>query len=535
MPFDEAMKNELEGILASMGTDAFDSDAKQRLEMLLGESDEARRIYVEHCQLHAMLHQSTLLAAFHSEKPQGTHVLAWRMRESFTRWTGLAVAASAVFIIGLATAKFFRGELGRIHRAHDSRVAFVERIKGSALLDETELVQGASVSSGTIRVEAGTISLRYDNGTNLLAEGPTELSIDTDMQISLKHGKVAARVPEEAHGFTILGPDSAVVDLGTEFAMVVEDGKSWVEVYEGAVDIALLNEDGYAWKSRQVTASGPVRIDAANGQIVDEAPAVAMPRFADFSMEGLEVPAAYVDAVLKNKPAHYWRFEESSDGQVADIAGNAVGTLEGGARIHNRGLYLPPGTPDSPSGQENHGFMSVDTLLPSIANSDFTLEAWVKPAFFQRRGLIDIRHADPQSPARTVLYSLNLVSSQQRAIYPPEVFRFTARLWPHGESGEVSTFSADRYRPNSWQHVVAVRHDDRIELYLNGKSSRAAPVPPITSDPLPATISIGDGLRSARRGGHRGFFKGLVDEVAVYPSAMSAEQVAEHYRLMQVR
>ena len=110
MPFDEAMKNELEGILASMGTDAFDSDANQRLEVLLGESDEARRIYLEHCQMHAMLHQSTLLAAFHAEKPQGVHVQSRSVRRSFARWAGLTVAASALFIIGLATAKFFRDD-----------------------------------------------------------------------------------------------------------------------------------------------------------------------------------------------------------------------------------------------------------------------------------------------------------------------------------------------------------------------------------------------------------------------------------------
>jgi ferric-dicitrate binding protein FerR (iron transport regulator) len=535
MPFDEATKNELEDVLASMGTDAFDLDANQRLEVLLGESDEARRIYLEHCQMHAMLHQSTLLSAFHAEKRQGVHVQSRRMRRSFARWMGLAVALSAVFIIGLAAAKFFRDDPGKVDSAPEPGIAYVARIEGSAWLDESELLQGANVSSGTIRVGVGAISLRFGNGTTLLMEGPTELSIDNDMQISLRHGRVAARVSEDAYGFTVLGPDSAVVDLGTEFAMVVQDGKSWVEVYDGEVDVALLNEDGHAWKSRQLTVSGPVRIDAPNGRIVDEVPVVAMPRFSEFSLEGLEVPTAYVAAVLKGKPDHYWRFEGSSDGQVADIAGDAVATLEGGARIHNRSLYLPPGIADLPRGQREHGFVSVSEPSSSLANGEFTLEAWVKPAFFQRRSLIDIRHRDPRSPSQTVLYSLNLLSSQQQAVYPRETFRFTARLWPYSESGEVSTFSAAPYHPDSWQHVVAVRHDDRIELYLNGKPARAVPVPPIPSDSLPTTISIGNGQRFPGRVANRGFFKGLVDEVAVYPSAMSAEQVAEHYRLMQVR
>ncbi len=533
MPFDQAMKQELEGILASMGTDAFDSDSNPRLEVLLGESDEARRIYLEHCQMHAMLHQSTLLAAFHAKKPQSVHVRSRRMRGSFARWTGLAVVASAVFIIGLASAKFFRDDPGKVNSAPESGIAYVETLEGSAWLDESELVQGANVSIGTIRVVVGTISLRFDNGTTLLVEGLTELSIDNDMQVTLKHGKVAARVSEDAHGFTVLGPDSAVVDLGTEFAMVVKDGESWVEVYDGEVDVALLNEDGHAWKSRQLTASGPVRIDAPNGRIIDEAPAVAMPRFSGFSLDGLEVPVAYVDAVLKGKPVHYWRFEESTDSQVADIAGDAIATLKGGARIHNHGLYLPPGLTDRPREKRNHGCVSVSEPSSSLANDEFTIEAWVKPAFPQKRRLLDIRHRDPQSPAKTILYSLCLISSEQQTIYPRETFQFTASMWPHGEKGEVSAFSAARYRPDSWQHVVAVRHEDRMVLYLDGKSARAMPVPPITSSSLPATISIGDGERFPGQLRNRGFFKGMVDEVALYPSAMSAERVAEHYQLMQ--
>ena len=536
MSFDETTKSELEGILAAMGTDAFDAEAKRRLGVLVSQFDEARRMYLEHCQMQALLRQSSLLAAFSLEHlPAGTTVQPIRSRRLFMKWAGLAVAACIVFAVGLTASQYFRDDASAGAPAIRPRIAYVESLEGSAWFEDSELAEGADVSCGVVRVESGTMALRFENGTAMLLEGPTELSIDTDMQVSLKHGKVAARVPEEARGFTVLGPDSAVVDLGTEFAMVVEDGTSWVEVYDGEVDIALLNEDGHAWKSRQLTASGPVRVDASNGQIIDEVPPVAMPRFSAFSLDGLEVPAAYVDAVLKSKPAHYWRFEESSDGQVADIAGDAVGILEGGARIHNRCLYLPPGIADRPRGQRNHGFVSVSEPSPSLANGELTLEAWVKPAFFQQRSLIDIRRRSPRSPSQATLYSIALLPSRQRAVYPRETFRFTAHLWPYGELGEVSAFSAARYLPGSWHHVVGVRHRDRIEIYLNGRSVQTVPVPPITPDLLPATIAIGNGPRSKGQVGNRGFFKGMVDEVAVYPSAMSAEEVAEHFRLMQAR
>ena len=39
------------------------------------------------------------------------------------------------------------------------------------------------------------------------------------------------------------------------------------------------------------------------------------------------------------------------------------------------------------------GFATIDQPLPSLTTSEFTLEAWVKPAFFQRRSLIDISSA----------------------------------------------------------------------------------------------------------------------------------------------
>jgi hypothetical protein len=109
-------------------------------------------------------------------------------------------------------------------------------------------------------------------------------------------------------------------------------------------------------------------------------------------------------------------------------------------------------------------------------------------------------------------------------------------LWPYGETGIVRVFSASKYRPGTWHHIVAVRRDSQIEIYLNGEKAQTAPAPPLKSNPLPATITIGRSsspeTENRRRDGR--YFKGMVDEIAVYPSALSAEDIAKHYRLMQV-
>jgi hypothetical protein len=438
----------------------------------------------------------------------------------------MAVAACIMFMIGLAAAKFFGS--GGDATSPIPQIASVESMNGAATFNGVTLAGGAAVSTGKLSVQTGSIDLRFDHGTTLLVEGPTELTIDSDMQVSLKRGRLAARVSDDAHGFTVLGPDSAVIDLGTEFAMAVQDDRSWVEVYDGAVDVALLNDDGQAWKSRELAASGPVRIDASKGQILDEAPPIALPRLADVLPEGLAVPTEYVNAVLHSRPAHYWRFDEAEGGHVTDVVGDAAATISGGTQLENGGLFFP-------GGRRNHGLAFVAEPLPSLISNEFTLEAWVNPSFAQQRGLIGINHRAPESISRGKLYRLVLLPAQHQTVFPGETLQFIGDLWPYGEEGVVRVFSANQYRVGAWHHVVAVRRKRQLEIYLNGEMAQTAPVPPLNSNPIPTTITIGRSLgpETEKRGRDR-YFKGMVDEFAVYPSALSAEEVAEHYRLMQV-
>lgn len=526
MSLDETTRRELEELLAAMGAEKFDAAAKRRLNALVGQSEEARKLYLDHCQMHAMLQHSSLLASFKVEEPANVTP----MPATSTSWTGMAIAACAMFFIGLSAAFLLPSKPTQEATVSAMRIATVDAISGKVWLGESELVDGAEVTSGEIRVESGSITLRFDHGTELLVEGSTELTIETDMQVTLHRGKVAARVTEEAHGFTILGPDSAVVDLGTEFAMAVEDGQGWVDVYDGEVDISLLNRDGHAWKSRQLTASGPVRIDSPNGRIVDEEPPVTLPRFAVAPPEGLKVPAKYVEAITSSRPVHYWRFDGAAGETAEDAINRASAVLEGGVQRFDGGLHFPPG-------RRNHGSLFIASPEPTLFDKEFSFEFWVKPAFAQQRVLLRVDHRDATNRFREKMYRLSLIPAQHRTVYPEQTFRFVANLWPHGEEGEVSVFSADRYETDAWQHVVAVRRKDRVEIYLNGRVSHSTPAPAPLPRSMPAVITIGKFAGPQKPGTKpdRNFFKGLLDEVAMYSRALSAEEVAEHHRLMQSR
>lgn len=535
MLFDESTRNELEAILASMGTDAFDSQAKRRLSEIVDESDDARGIYLEHCQMHAMLHQSTLLAAFHAERLQEATSASLAVRRSSPmRWLGLIATVTAVFVLGIYAEQFFGETAGTGNQIEIPRIATVQDLRGSASFDDSTVTDGTAVSRGVLRVNSGSLGLQFDNGTILKLEGPAELAIESGMLVSLKRGQLAARVSEGAHGFTVLGPDSAVVDLGTEFAMAVDAGKSWVEVYDGEVDVALLNEDGQAWKSREVTASGAVRIDAVSGQIHDEASPITLPRLSRVMPEGLAVPGEYVNAVLRSRPAHYWRFEETGGDQVDDVAGDASLEIHGGTELTDGGLYFPGKR--QRDDRAAHGLAFVAEPDPSLINSEFTIEAWVNPSFAQRRGLIGINHRFAESRLQEKLFQLQLLPAQRQTVFPGETFQFSGELWPYGEEGTVRVFSPTKYRPGAWHHIVAVRRDKQLELYLDGEMAQTVAALPLSSTPVPTTITIGRSLspttENRRRDGR--YFKGMVDEVAVYPSALLAEDIVEHYRLMRV-
>ena len=81
---------------------------------------------------------------------------------------------------------------------------------------------------------SGMIKLVFDHEAEVLIEAPAVFSVQDVNHLMLERGRAYAIVPKSAHGFTILTPNSEVVDLGTEFGVHVDvKGTSNVQVYEG--------------------------------------------------------------------------------------------------------------------------------------------------------------------------------------------------------------------------------------------------------------------------------------------------------------
>jgi hypothetical protein len=112
--------------------------------------------------------------------------------------------------------------------------------------DMPPLHVGQDLAAGmTIDIKSGLAQLVFESGAEVVLQGPCRLRVDNFMLCRLFSGNVSAEVPHRAAGFTIRGPSSEVIDLGTRFGFSVGDaGHSEVHVFQGEVISRQLDEQG---------------------------------------------------------------------------------------------------------------------------------------------------------------------------------------------------------------------------------------------------------------------------------------------------
>ncbi len=129
---------------------------------------------------------------------------------------------------------------------------------GSPTVDDDQL------RAGTMRLTRGRVWMTFFNGAQVGIEGPATFTLEDGHQMRLQRGKLVGYCPIEARGFVVITPSSTVIDLGTEFAVAVDErGTTDVHVLEGTVDLQLSAAGGdapghtlSAGNARQVDVTG---------------------------------------------------------------------------------------------------------------------------------------------------------------------------------------------------------------------------------------------------------------------------------------
>ena len=401
--------------------------------------------------------------------------------------------------------------------------------------------EGSVVTSGRLRLQSGRLTLAFFSGVALTVEGPADLELLAVNRVFCRHGKLRARVPRGAEGFTVLAAGYEVVDLGTEFALNLEPGgKSRVMVFEGEAAVSVLGKDGRSVGGALLEGRRSAEIDPNAGRILEVPPKPeAFIPMAEFVPVPLELAAGYAAEVRAARPWGYWRFESLAGGRVPnEVAGRPALLARGGVELERSlgGNHCARFRADDHA----QAFLMDGEWTPPRADG-YAIELWVQadlpsPNAFGQTALVGLIDREDGQAENHLAY-LELTARGRRSPHEPCAVRFLDR-WPTGLSGGTNIFSRRAVMPSLWRHVVAQKSGDTLELYVDGERVGMSPAKSSAKDPEEAATTACRLLvgRLKQRSlppcaSEIRAFEGRLDELAVYDRPLTPEEILRHARL----
>jgi hypothetical protein len=397
--------------------------------------------------------------------------------------------------------------------------------------------QGDVVTPGRLRFTAGRLTLGFFSGVTLTVEGPADLELLAADRVYCQHGRLRARVPRGAEGFTLLMPGYEVLDLGTEFALNLEPGgKSQMMVFQGEAAVSVLGKDGNSVRGALLGRHRAVEIDPDTGRIRDLLPQPeAFVQLAQFVPAPLDLAPDYAAEILAARPWGYWRFESLQNGRVPNqVAGRPALKAVGGIQLEQsaRGNHWARFRGDDPT----QAFLMDGTWAPPRA-SGYAIELWVQadlpsPSAFGQTALVGLIGTDDKKVEKHLAY-LELTARGRRSPHEPCAVRFLDR-WPIGVTGGADVFSRRSVVPSLWHHIVGQKSGDTVQLYVDGERVGSTPVKPSAKEAGNLTTACRLLVGRLKRRSHPPWtseiraFEGRLDELAVYDRPLTAQEIRRH-------
>ncbi|MBT2477350.1 LamG-like jellyroll fold domain-containing protein [Streptomyces sp. ISL-94] len=226
---------------------------------------------------------------------------------------------------------------------------------------------------------------------------------------------------------------------------------------------------------------------------------------------------AYPNQVRADGAQLYWRYDDTVSPYVADgsVSGNTSGL-----QLNAPALRQSPGAVSGSS--TAMGFNGTSQQVYSdhrqTVGSTFTIETWFKTSTTRGGKLIGFGNNTSRSS-----------TSYDRQLYMTNTGRLVFGVY-NGSTKTVATGLLDTYNDNKWHHVVGTQGPGGITLYVDGQNKG--------TDKATSTQAYagywhvgGDTLASWPNRPTSNYFAGQIDETAVYPSALTATQVKNHFDL----
>ncbi|MBF4578194.1 LamG-like jellyroll fold domain-containing protein [Frigoribacterium sp. VKM Ac-2530] len=217
---------------------------------------------------------------------------------------------------------------------------------------------------------------------------------------------------------------------------------------------------------------------------------------------------AYGKAVTTDEPSLYWRLDEtgSTSTAVSTTATPAPGLITGGVTKGAAGALGSRGTGFGFDGQQGQVVQVQDAQAPST----YSTELWFSTTSTSGGKLIGYGDS-----------AQGLSGNYDRHVYLQDDGRLVFGTW----TGQANTITTDRaYNDGAWHQVVATQSSAGMVLYVDG----------VAVGTNPQTGAQGYNGRwhvggDVTWGSSSSYVAGSIDEVSVYPTALTAAQVAAHH------
>ncbi|MCX7866827.1 MAG: LamG domain-containing protein [Limisphaera sp.] len=379
---------------------------------------------------------------------------------------------------------------------------------------------------GWLRLRSGLVSLALFNGVRLHVEGPAALQLRSLSYVFCEQGRLAVHVPpqSEIKDFTIASPGAAIRDMGTEFGFnVYPDRPAELLVFRGAAEASVLAPNGTTLRSEVLPEHATARIVPERGAIERTAlPTVGFVQPPRVDTRPLRLSPDYPRAVMTQRPWAYWRFEEVIAGTVpSGVPGSPALRLQGNVRLRevgsdNTAAFFDP----------RQAAPYLESAEPwEVPSSDYAIEFLFSSEQYKNSALVSLLTGDDRHLAMVELTA----REPEHLVHKPGTLRFVHRS-PPATYGGVNLFSTRVFFPYRWHHIVAQRRGHRLELYIDGALATAAEVD------LPRTgescrILLGRLRYQPVPPEDIRCLAGYLDEVALYPHALSPETISLHATL----
>ncbi len=222
--------------------------------------------------------------------------------------------------------------------------------------------------------------------------------------------------------------------------------------------------------------------------------------------------SSYASAVLADNPSLFWRYDETGTTYAADSSPN---NQDGQLPLTGITYNAPGATSDGNTALTFAGISQASSELRTASPSTFSVEAWFKTT--------------THSGGKIIGFGDGLTKDSSN--YDKQVYMTNKGQLLFGVyTGTTQVIGSSKaYNNGAWHHVVATEGANGMALYVDGvrvASNRWV----TTNQTFDGYWHVGgDNVNGWPNQPSSEFFAGSIDEVAVYPAALSAQQVLTHY------